>query len=63
MNNFFKNKIYLFVLVYSLTMIVTYAQTNPPPVPPGPGLDDLPIDGGLILLSLAAISYGIIKKK
>ena len=62
MNNFFKNKIYLFVLVYSLTMIVTYAQTNPP-APTGPGLDDLPIDGGLILLSLAAISYGIIKKK
>jgi hypothetical protein len=61
MNNFLNKKYYLIVLVYSLSLIIGYAQSIHPPGPPAPPGE--PIDGGVFLLSLIAIIYGVSKKK
>jgi hypothetical protein len=63
MSNLFKNKYFLVVIVYTLSLVTCFAQSVPPPDPsgrPGPGL---PIDGGILLLSIIAVVYGVSKKK
>jgi hypothetical protein len=54
-------KKYLFLLLmFFVASVITYAQTTPPnPNPPPPGL---PIDGGLALIGLIGLVYGISKK-
>ena len=44
-----------------MTNMYLFAQTTPPPPnPPPPGL---PIDGGILLLGLLGVLYGITKKQ
>lgn len=63
MTTFLKNK-YFLLLLLSLSVISSYAKDITPPTPnPPPGPPGLPIDGGILVLSMIAIAYGIIKKK
>ncbi len=63
-----KTKRYILTLITIMLYVVQYAQEIKPPRPGGrpggghPG-EDLPIDGGLLLLGLFAVIYGMIKKK
>ena len=48
----------LFTLAIVLTSTVGFAQGPPPPPPPG-----LPIDGGIFILALIGMYFGIKKIK
>ena len=50
-----------FALVIAVMFVsLTQAQANPPPIPPPPP-PGLPIDGGIILLFICGLFYGIKK--
>lgn len=59
-----KTKKYILTLVAFMLCIMQYAQDVKPPVPTRdhPG-ENLPIDGGIFLLSILAVAYGVMKKK
>lgn len=55
-----KNKLYIMSLCVILFSVMLYSQGPPPP----PGDDDsLPIDGGISLLIVAGVAYGVYEKK
>ena len=56
----FRNSI--LILLIGLFPIVFFGQVAPPPIPPPPP-PGLPIDGGLWMLLIAGIGYGIKKIK
>lgn len=47
-------------ILFSLTGFMSIAQDVPPPPPPPPGL---PIDGGVEVLFLVVIIFGVLKIK
>jgi hypothetical protein len=53
-----ENKNMLASILFSLTGFMSIAQGGPPPPPPG-----LPIDGGVEVLFLVAIIFGVLKIK
>ncbi len=61
--NLFKNKYFLLLLMFCLSVAFVYGQDMPPKPPDGgrppPGL---PIDGGIIILGIIAVAYGVTKK-
>ena len=52
-----KNKKYIFAVVLFFTTLLCVGQAPPPPPPPA----TLPIDGGLFLLVITAVLFGIKK--
>lgn len=56
----FKNKKIVATMAIVIITLQTYAQIVPPPVPPPPP-PGLPIDGGVILLLIGGIIYGVRK--
>ena len=54
-----KNKKYIFAVVLFFTTILCVGVGQAPPPPPPPAT--LPIDGGLFLLVLTAVLFGIKK--
>ena len=56
-----KNKKYILSSIFILAVAVCVAQV-PPGVPP-PNPKPLPIDGGLLFLSIVAVLFGIRKLK
>ena len=57
-----KNKKYIFSIFFILVAAVSVAQVQPG-VPPPTNLPNLPIDGGLLFLSIVAVLFGIRKLK
>jgi uncharacterized membrane-anchored protein len=62
MNNFLNKKYYLVVLLYAMSLFVSFAQSIHPPNPNPPPIGE-PIDGGILILSIVALIYGVSKKK
>ena len=62
-----KTKKYILTLVAFMLYVIQYAQEVKPPNPGRPGGghpgENLPIDGGIFLLSILAVAYGVMKKK
>jgi hypothetical protein len=55
------NRIIIFLVVFLLQQATVFAAPSPPPPttpPPPPGL---PLDGGIFLLVLLSVAYGIYK--
>jgi len=58
-----KNKNYIFSILFILVVAVCVAQVPPGLPPPPSDLPNLPIDGGLLFLSIVAVLFGIRKLK
>ncbi|WP_396155924.1 hypothetical protein [Flavobacterium sp.] len=55
------NRIIIFLVVFLVQQATVFAAPSPPPPttpPPPPGL---PLDGGIFLLVLLSVSYGVFK--
>ena len=58
---FVPNRFFIILVVFLLQGTVVFAEPGPPPPstpPPPPGL---PLDGGIFLLALLSLCYGIYK--